>query len=232
MLRVAVYSNDTAAGMMIRRYLDRLSEYGELFCMAEYYTSVGDIMCDMTDRRTVDAVIIYRDWDAARMICSSGLCVDVIMVAAGISRKLYDIQPCFIMYEPVAFKTFRKLLLSVSGGTRRYPGFAFQFGRTRYRLSVHDIMYFESDRRLINIQCSIGRYSFYGNIGELERRLSVAERYFVRIQSSYIVNLEYVTKCASCKVMMSDGIEINISAARRADVKNLYNNFVEETRCI
>ena len=232
MLGVAVYSGDAAAGMVLRRYLERLSEYGELSCRAEYYTSVGDVMCDMTDRGTADVVIIYRDWDAARIIVSSGLCVDVIMIASGVNKKLYDIQPCYVMYEPVTFKTFRKILWSVSGGTRRYPGFAFQFGRARYRLSVHDIMYFESDRRLINIRCSSGRYSFYGNIGELERRLTAAGRYFVKVQSSYIVNLEYVTEWASCRVTMSDGNEINISAARRADVKKMYSDFVEETSCI
>ena len=63
---------------------------------------------------------------------------------------------------------------------------------------------------------------------DLEKRIRLVSRDFVRIQGSYIVNLEYVREYSGSWVCMIDDRQINISAGRRADMKSRYEEYMCE----
>ena len=74
------------------------------------------------------------------------------MVALGMSRKMYEVQPCYQVYEPMSETDFMRVFMSAVGGIEKSPCFVFSTGWVKYRLNVHEIMYFESDKRKVNIK--------------------------------------------------------------------------------
>jgi len=88
----------------------------------------------------------------------------------------------------------------------------------KYRLNVHEIMYFESDKRKVNIKGLYGDYSFYGNMRDLSERIKKLYTGFVRVHSSYIVNIEYVRGYSSRQITLLDGTRIGINDKWRPEV--------------
>lgn len=67
--------------------------------------------------------------------------------------------------------------------------FTFKNTEGSYRFSVHDILYFYSDRRKVTLVTDKGEYSFYEKLDSIEKQL---ESGFVRIHQRYLVNAQKV----------------------------------------
>ena len=226
MLKVAVYCSNPSVAGMLRRYMAELDKVHGLQCKTDYYDSRERLVWEMDTPGMYDIVIVYREWDVASILRQRTEHINLVMIAPGINKRLYDIQPCYQIYEPVNLGNFYKVICSAAGGHDRYPGMSFQFGKVRYMLNPHEIIYFENDRRKIDVVSETRRYTVYGNMSDLESRLKLMSRDFVRIQESYIVNLEYVREYSGTWVCMADGRQINISAGRRADMKSRYEEYM------
>lgn len=83
--------------------------------------------------------------------------------------------------------------------------FTFSYNREEYSLNTRGIVAIYSDKRLINIISGQEQYVFYGKIDEVYEQLPKLN--FVKIRSSCIVNMNYITKIEKSRVWCNVGDE-------------------------
>lgn len=77
-------------------------------------------------------------------------------------------------------------------------------------LDVGQILYMESDRRIIGMVCQHETIEFYGKIGIVEKEMSKITDDFVRTGKSYLVNAKHVVRFSASSATMTNGTEISI----------------------
>lgn len=218
MAKIAVYSGNSYCMEVIRGYINNAETKFGMKNQTAYFESVDMLEWDMETSGMFDLVIVHRSWEIAGLLRRKYQEINLMMVALGMSRKMYEVQPCYQVYEPMSETDFMRVFMSAVGGIEKSPCFVFSTGWVKYRLNVHEIMYFESDKRKVNIKGLYGDYSFYGNMRDLSERIKKLYTGFVRVHSSYIVNIEYVRGYSSRQITLLDGTRIGINDKWRPEV--------------
>lgn len=79
-----------------------------------------------------------------------------------------------------------------------------------YRISLGDIVYAESDARIVTVHTRLhGDIDFYGRLDDFERRCG--DERFLRCHKSFFVNLDYVHAITNESAVLDTGKEIRIS---------------------
>ena len=90
-------------------------------------------------------------------------------------------------------------------------------------MPVRDIVYFESNNRIVYIHLKDGSDEhFYGKLNNVEKELVASRQYFLRIHQSFLVNYDYVKKMNFSNItisFMGKEIELKISEDRQKDVR-------------
>lgn len=160
MLKIAVYSEEKVMSPLLQEYMGIWQRDTGCVCTVRYYDNVHAIMVDMDLEGIYDVVVVYRSWDVADVLKNDHRVGSLVMIAAGINRRLYDIQPCYILYEPVNAANFKKVMAMAVEGSRDERRFTFVSGRVRYSVDTRSIMYFESELRRINLVTTEQKYVF------------------------------------------------------------------------
>ena len=86
-------------------------------------------------------------------------------------------------------------------------------------ISNNDIIYFENSNREIKIIMTSGNDSFYGTFDEITLRLS--GQLFIQIHRSFLVNYNHVSIIRYSDVVMSNGVTLPISRAKRQEFRRM-----------
>lgn len=89
--------------------------------------------------------------------------------------------------------------------------------KARIQLPCETIMYFEGDKRKINVYTTEDKYSFYSKMSDLEKMID--NNWFVRIHVSYIVNMDYVKAIYTDEIVLNNNIRLPISKKYHKSVK-------------
>lgn len=104
---------------------------------------------------------------------------------------------------------FRDAVREISHGE---IGLRFSINAESYYVPYRDIIYLESDQRVIYLYTVKPLRSgdhFYGKMEDLARELEPAG--FLRIQKSYLVNMAHIQKLNYDRVILSNGKELSVS---------------------
>lgn len=230
MLNIAVYSEDPSGMAMLKKYMTYAQKHMDDPIWVDWYREFDIMIEDMETFLSSEIVIVYRDWNVARIVKQYKNRASLVMVSPAINKELYNIQPCYMLYEPVDAGTFEKVLMMAARDISEKETFSFKIGRTTYRLCIDDIMYFENEKRIVNVVCRDARYSYYGSVRELEHELSRLSSIFVRVHESYIINMEYVAGYAPDHFIMADDFYVRISQGRRINVRDRYTQYTRAAR--
>ncbi|MDE6625149.1 MAG: LytTR family transcriptional regulator, partial [Lachnospiraceae bacterium] len=91
--------------------------------------------------------------------------------------------------------------------------------RQKKKVFLDDIYYFEIKGRMIDVHGTNGIFTYYEQIGELEKKLR--DRGFFRCHKSYLINLKYVDGYNRQEVILENGEKIVIAKRR-------YEEFCQE----
>ncbi|WP_040198356.1 LytR/AlgR family response regulator transcription factor [Candidatus Soleaferrea massiliensis] len=95
-----------------------------------------------------------------------------------------------------------------------------------YRLPVMDILYIESNLRVLHIHTrSAGILQKYEKLDVMGQNLP--ERYFLRCHKSWLINMIYVKGIVGNTFLMQNGQQIPIKANGAAGIKSGYRRFIE-----
>lgn len=85
---------------------------------------------------------------------------------------------------------------------------------------VDDIIYLESNGRLINLVTLSERHQFYGKLGEIAQNFKTED--FIRIHNSILVNFDHIKKMNNDEVVLCNGEVKDISGPKRKSARELY----------
>lgn len=144
--------------------------------------------------------------------------------------EAYEVHPFSFLLKPVEEDQLKKIFLLMYERIRQGAFYyEYKFRKDYYRVLVHDIMYFESNKRLIHIHMSDGSvYTYYDKMNLIERRLIARGADFWRIHRSILVNGRYIRCKAYDHVILSDHSVFMISEDRRKSLHARYAGTIEE----
>lgn len=134
--------------------------------------------------------------DIVKRIQSDNEHVKIIYISgyAEYAEKIFETNPKYFLIKPITKKKLEKAInksLEDLRNSKEKKELILGNENRMVRLVLQDILYFESNRRIINIHNMEEKNSIYMKLGELEEKLPY---YFVRCHQSYIVNLKNVER--------------------------------------
>lgn len=150
---------------------------------------------------------------------------DKILVFISSSREYvfdaYEVEAFQYLLKPVEEGKLRRVLqkavLRTEDRSREF--IVINRERQKKKLFLDDIFYFEIRGRLIDVHGTGGIFSYYGQIGVLEKDLD--GKGFFRCHKSYLVNLKYVDVYNRQEIVLDNGERIVIAKRR-------YEEFCQE----
>ena len=87
-------------------------------------------------------------------------------------------------------------------------------------IPLSDILYFESNKRLLNIHTKNEVVSFYEKLDNVENELK--EKDFIRTHQSYLVNAQKIKSVSKDSVLLSNDFSLPVSKSKATKVKEAY----------
>lgn len=95
--------------------------------------------------------------------------------------------------------------------------FTFQKNRDIVRINKQDILYMESDKRILRVVCTQSEDSFYGNMDTVAEALKPDG--FLRCHRSFLVNRKKIKNFSNDRLELINGRDIPISRSYSKEVK-------------
>ncbi len=87
-------------------------------------------------------------------------------------------------------------------------------------IPLNDILYFESDKRVLIVHTKVEEHSFYGKLDDIEAFLK--DDNFIRIHQSFLVNALKIKSVSKTEVVLKNGDILPVSKSRATAVKEAY----------
>ncbi len=213
---------DGAAGIETEKYTNPL-ELCEKICREEF-----------ADIYILDMLMSGKTGiDIGRMLRSSGKKHVIIYVTSSDDFALdaYRVHAARYLIKPVREADFSEALEYAFSfmEVKRGPVYLVKTKDGAVSVPCSRIEYIENVSRMLEVHLTdrellksiFIRKSFDAEIGEL-----LADRRFLQVHKSYVINLNYVSRLTQGSVMMESGRSIPVSRARSAGVKKEYLLFV------
>lgn len=98
--------------------------------------------------------------------------------------------------------------------------FTFQKSSETVSIPLRDILYFESDKRIITVKCHGEAYSFYEKLDSIEEQLKKQD--FVRCHQSFLVNAKKITSVRINDLTLLNGEILPISKRRAKETNEAF----------
>lgn len=136
------------------------------------------------------------------------------------AMELFKVRPFGFIVKPLTYQkvygALKKVLIFLNSTNQL---FEYKISHTTYRVPIKNILYFESERRKINIVLQDDLMGFYGSLSDIESQLAKYD--FIKIHNSYLVNYRHIIKFEYTRVMMSNNTILPISQSNRKKVRQI-----------
>jgi len=168
--------------------------------MLEYIKSENDFDVYLLDIEigTVSGV------DIARIIRKNDIRAVIVFITShnGYMPEAFGVHAYNYISKPIKKEQISELVEGIFKYTQvAKQKFFFEYNREKYTANFEDIIYFQSNKRMIEITTVEGAYEFYGKIKELEGK--IPEKDFSFIRSGCIINMNYIKRIEKNKVYYS-----------------------------
>lgn len=139
-------------------------------------------------------------------------------------KDLINTQPFAFVDKPIDEKKMANVLKDAINNTvNQNCTYSFCFNHILYNIEYKKILWFESQRRVVNIHCADNSvYSFYEKLDKVEEELEDAPVEFIRVSKSTIVNVSYIRVLQYDYVELMNGKSFSISRKYWESVKENY----------
>lgn len=139
-------------------------------------------------------------------------------------KEIFEVEPFRFLSKPLDHSKFARYFRDSCKRVNETEVFyQYTFNKEIRKMSIKDIVYFESRNRIVNIHLKDGSCEhFYGKLNNVEKELAESRQYFLRIHQSYLVNYDYVKKMNFFNIticFMNKELELKISEDRQKEVR-------------
>ena len=139
-------------------------------------------------------------------------------------KELFEVEPFRFLSKPLNqlqfIRYFKESCKRINEAEIFYQ---FTFNKQIRKIPVKDIVYFESNNRVVYIHLKDGSTEhFYGKLNNIEKEMAASRQYFLRIHQSFLVNYNYIIKMNFFNITISyieKEIELKISEDRQKEVR-------------
>lgn len=235
MLKIAICDDDVVLTSKLEELLEKISlkngikadidiyfdGYGILNAIkrGEYY----DIIYMDIEMKTLDGI------EAAKEIRKLNTKVLIMYISSHEQylKQLFEVEPFRFISKPIEEDLFEHdFLKAYNKILKEDVYFNYKFNKSDIKVLISDIMYFESDGRIINIIMTNSTDKFYDKLNDVEDRLKKSKFTFLRIHQSYLVNFKYIEKISFSKITLMDGTELQISEERQKQIRKEYGQLL------
>lgn len=143
-------------------------------------------------------------------------------------KEAYDVHPFHFLNKPVGQARLNEVMDSYMKMKKRdRETFTFNVNKVQHTVYLSDVLYFSSERRLINVICSDEIHVFYGKLNDVEDHMTAKQCKFIRIHQSFLVNLRHVKEYRYASLVMSNGDELQISKENRHRIRDIHMLMLE-----
>lgn len=145
----------------------------------------------------------------------------------GYAMDLFQVRPIDFMVKPIEQKLVYKNLdkcIELIGEQTQY--LFYKIDQDTMKIKVNEILYFESENRVIHMHTLDGIIDFYGKLEEITTRLD--PKYFWRVHKSYIINYMHVKRFRYTDLDMENGTTLRISQTYRKEIRDLQNKIMNK----
>ena len=139
-----------------------------------------------------------------------------------VDAKNYLLKPCPL---DILEETLFKMLAEIE--TPNEMLFYYKVGHKINTIPFSQILYYESERRIIKIIKTNGQViDFYGKLDDVEKMITAKP--FMRSHRSYLVNPDYLEKIERSTLTLVTGEKIPVSRAKHTDIKRKFLGYLQE----
>lgn len=140
--------------------------------------------------------------------------------------EVFETLPFRFITKPIDIVVFKKVLSDALNYLRnRNKMFHFHIERTQYQIPLQEIIYLESRLRQITLHTTDTSYEFYGRLTNVISSLD--SLFFVRVHTSYIVNMEYIHCLSDTFVTLRSGITVSVSKRYRNELRTKHLQYLK-----
>ncbi|MCH5250534.1 MAG: response regulator transcription factor [Lachnospiraceae bacterium] len=168
----------------------------------------------------LDIIMCYPDgMKTAQIIRQKAY--DKVIIFISSSREFvfeaYDVEAFQYLLKPIDDKKLKKVLQRAVLKTENHSQEFIIVSKERQniKLFLDDIYYFEIRGRVIDVHCKDGIFSYYEQIGILEK--SLQGKGFFRCHKSYLVNLKHVDVYDRQNALLDNGEKVMIAKRRYSE---------------
>lgn len=219
-MRIAICDDDMAVTGVMDGMLQKIEKEEKIEMEVDVFFGGAGLWEQIQQTGAYDLIYLdieMKDMDGitvARKIREKDPYTILIFVSAYDSyfRQLFEVEPFRFLDKPLDEKIFREyFLLAYKRISSQNERFAFRFEKRIYQLPLREIVYFESNLRLIYIHGKNREYRFYGKLNQVQEQMEKMSRYFIRIQRSYLVNYYHILSMNGKEVELITGEKLPVS---------------------
>jgi len=234
MIEIAVCDDEICFAALIEKLLEKISKKNRIKINVEVFTDGYDIVREIKNGYCFD--IIYMDiemkgkngLEAAKEIREIDKVALLIYVSnyESYMAESFDYRPFQFLIKPIDEMVFEKYFLKAYNEiAKNEQYFHYKYNKIYYKVLIQNIIYFESDKRIIFVKCvekSDTIRKFYEKLDNIEKILEKSNMYFLRIHQSFLVNYKYIKEMFYDKIILLNGETLYISEDRRKTISNEY----------
>ena len=144
--------------------------------------------------------------------------------------EAYDVEAFHYLLKPVDESKLRRVLEKAAAKAeeqKHMEPLLIKMNGVCRQVPIEDIFYAENDRRKIILHTRSGNVSFYGKMGDLERRLG--NRFF-RCHRGYLVHLEEVEGYDHTNIFLKNGETVFLARQKYNDFVTAYMHYLTKQR--
>lgn len=134
------------------------------------------------------------------------------------------IRPSGVLKKPVNADLCIRMLEMISKEKQAEGGIVLKLYRGKIRkLSFDEIIYFESNKRIVTIHLTDGEEQCYDRLDNLEAQLPAS---FLRCHKSFLVNMDKITGFHTNGIELCDGTIAAVSRTKLKEAKEKYFHYI------
>lgn len=228
MYRIGICDDEIAFCTEIEEYVREYAEKEKITVEIEIFTSGEALFETMKNENTID--LLFLDIELGGIdgvevgrrlrekIENEAMQIVYVSSKESYAMQLFHIRPFDFLTKPITMEKITKVMSEYKRlFIDRNMFFSYQVGKSTYRVSENEILYFQCEGKKIQVITMKDKREYYGKMADVEKQITANK--FCAVHKSYIVNINYVSEFRPDEVVMCNGTRIPISQSMRKKVR-------------
>lgn len=234
MLRIAICDDDQIFCLILEQMIKNVSTAANRDTEISFFIT-GELLIKHLAQAPNDFDILFLDvilgansgLDIGQAVRERYPQIQTIYMSADANYSLdvFDLEPVYFLHKPIELERLTKALELAARRVDERSRTHLRLGNRgqQYNIPFSEILYIESERRVIIIHRRGTPYRFYGQLDDIEK---LVPEYFNRCHQSFLVNMNHVQAILNNRFVIDNGRLIPIAQKRRTASRERFLEFI------